>query len=207
MENSRDKIQQAFLWLLPNGIEVLFYIFITGATMILSGVNRLKDLLNFSEDFNPIRLAVSGIDSALTSIVGEKVAASLSLAVFWALIGILVNLLWWIGSNVTTEINNDLAFSKYVHPTGVDPQSQLRDFLKKAALRTTVAVIGLLYFNYFISTALPHVNSNFNKVFTNWSNEKDIKTLIVTILTELLLLHIFVVLSRIMLLRKRIFSR
>ena len=207
MENSRDKIQQAFLWLLPNGIEVLFYIFITGATMILSGVNRLKDLLNFSEDFNPIRLAVSGIDSARTSIVGEKVAASLSLAVFWALIGILVNLLWWIGSNVTTEINNDLAFSKYVHPTGVDPQSQLRDFLKKAALRTTVAVIGLLYFNYFISTALPHVNSNFNKVFTNWSNEKDIKTLIVTILTELLLLHIFVVLSRIMLLRKRIFSR
>jgi len=207
MENSRDKIQQAFLWLLPNGIEVLFYIFITGATMILSGVNRLKDLLNFSEDFNPIRLAVSGIDSALTKIVGEKVAASLSLAVFWALIGILVNLLWWIGSNVTTEINNDLAFSKYVHPTGVDPQSQLRDFLKKAALRTTVAVIGLLYFNYFISTALPHINSNFNRVFTNWSNEKDIKTLIVTILTELLLLHIFVVLSRIMLLRKRIFSR
>ena len=207
METSREKIQQAFLWLLPNGIEVLFYVFITGITMILSGVNRLKDLLFVSGDFNPIRIAVAAIDSVLTKIVGERVAASLSLAIFWAMIGVIVNILWWLGSNVTTEISNDLAFSKYVHPKGVDPQSQLREFLKKAALRTTVAIVGLLYFNYFISTGLPHINQNFSNVFSNWSNNKDFKTLALTILTELLLLHIFVVLSRIVLLRKRIFSR
>ena len=207
MQTSREKIQQAFLWLLPNGIEILFYTFITIVTLILSGVDRLKDLLFVSGDFNPIRIAIAGIDTLLTRVVGERVAASLSLAIFWALIGIVVNILWWFGSNVTTEINNDLAFSKYVHPKGVDPQSQLREFLKKAALRTTVAVIGLLYFNYFISTGLPHVNSNFSNVIKNWSTNKDIKLLATTILTELLLLHVFVVLSRIMLLRKKVFSR
>ena len=207
MQTSREKIQQAFLWLLPNGIEILFYTFITIVTLILSGVDRLKDLLFVSGDFNPIRIAIAGIDTLLTRVVGERVAASLSLAIFWALIGIVVNILWWFGSNVTTEINNDLAFSKYVHPKGVDPQSQLREFLKKAALRTTVAVIGLLYFNYFISTGLPHVNSNFSNVIKNWSTNKEIKLLVTTILTELLLLHVFVVLSRIMLLRKKVFSR
>jgi hypothetical protein len=207
MQTSREKIQQAFLWLLPNGIEILFYTFITIVTLILSGVDRLKDLLFVSGDFNPIRIAIAGIDTLLTKVVGERVAASLSLAIFWALIGIVVNILWWFGSNVTTEINNDLAFSKYVHPKGVDPQSQLREFLKKAALRTTVAVIGLLYFNYFISTGLPHVNSNFSNVIKNWSTNKEIKLLVTTILTELLLLHVFVVLSRIMLLRKKVFSR
>jgi len=207
MDSTRQKITQAFIWLMPNGVEVLFYTFITGATLILSGIDRIKDLLFVSGDFNPIRLAISGIDTALQQVVGERVAASLSLAIFWGLVGVIVNIVWWLGSNVTTEINNDLAFSKYVHPSGVDPQSQLRDFLKKAALRTTVAVIGLLYFNYFISTGLPNVNRNFSEVIKNWSNSKDIRLLLTTIATEIVLLHIFVVLSRIMLLRKRIFVR
>lgn len=207
MNTSRDNIKQAFLWLLPNGIEIVIYIFITGATLILSGVDRLKDLLFVSGDFNPIRLGISGIDLLLTNLVGEKLAGTLSLAIFWALVGVLVNLIWWAGSNVTTEINEDLEFSKYVHPSGVDPQSQIQDFMKKSALRTAVAVLGILYFNYFISTGLPHVNKNYSKVIGDWSTNKDIKTLLLTIATEILLLHVFVVLTRVMLLRKRVFSR
>ncbi len=207
MNTSRDNIKQAFFWLMPNGIEILIYIFITGATLILSGVDRLKDLLFVSGDFNPIRLGISGIDLLLTKLVGEKLAGTLSLAIFWALVGVVVNLIWWAGSNVTTEINEDLEFSKYVHPSGVDPQSQIQDFSKKIALRTAVAVIGLLYFNFFISTGLPHVNQSYSKVINSWSTNKDFKTLLIAIATEILLLHVFVVLTRVMLLRKRVFSR
>ena len=207
MNTSRENIKQAIFWLMPNGIEILIYLFITGATLILSGVDRLKDLLFVSGDFNPIRLGISGIDLLLTRLVGEKLAGTLSLAIFWALVGVVVNLIWWAGSNVTTEINEDLEFSKYVHPSGVDPQSQIHDFSKKIALRTAVAVIGLLYFNYFISTGLPHVNQSYSKVINNWSTNKDIKTLLIAIATEILLLHVFVVLTRVMLLRKRVFSR
>jgi hypothetical protein len=143
----------------------------------------------------------------LTRLVGEKLAGTLSLAIFWALVGVVVNLIWWAGSNVTTEINEDLEFSKYVHPSGVDPQSQIQDFSKKIALRTAVAVIGILYFNYFISTGLPNVNQSYSKVINNWSTNKDIKALLIAIATEILLLHVFVVLTRVMLLRKRVFSR
>ena len=207
MNTSRDNIKQAFFWLMPNGIEILIYIFITGATLILSGVDRLKDLLFVSGDFNPIRLGISGIDLLLTRLVGEKLAGTLSLAIFWALVGVVVNLIWWAGSNVTTEINEDLEFSKYVHPSGVDPQSQIQDFSKKIALRTAVAVIGLLYFNFFISTGLPYVNQSYSKVINNWSTNKDFKTLIIAVTIEILLLHVFVVLTRVMLLRKRVFSR
>ena len=207
MNTSRDNIKQAFFWLMPNGIEILIYIFITGATLILSGVDRLKDLLFVSGDFNPIRLGISGIDLLLTRLVGEKIAGTLSLAIFWALVGVVVNLIWWAGSNVTTEINEDLEFSKYVHPSGVDPQSQIQDFSKKIALRTAVAVIGLLYFNFFISTGLPYVNQSYSKVINNWSTNKDFKTLIIAVTIEILLLHVFVVLTRVMLLRKRVFSR
>ena len=192
---------------MPNGIEILIYIFITGATLILSGVDRLKDLLFVSGDFNPIRLGISGIDLLLTRLVGEKIAGTLSLAIFWALVGVVVNLIWWAGSNVTTEINEDLEFSKYVHPSGVDPQSQIQDYSKKIALRTAVAVIGLLYFNFFISAGLPYVNQRYSKVINSWSTNKDFKTLIIAVTIEILLLHVFVVLTRVMLLRKRVFSR
>ena len=207
MNTSRDNIKQAFFWLMPNGIEILIYIFITGATLILSGVDRLKDLLFVSGDFNPIRLGISGIDLLLTRLVGEKLAGTLSLAIFWALVGVVVNLIWWAGSNVTTEINEDLEFSKYVHPSGVDPQSQIQDYSKKIALRTAVAVIGLLYFNFFISAGLPYVNQRYSKVINSWSTNKDFKTLLIAITIEILLLHVFVVLTRVMLLRKRVFSR
>ena len=207
MNTSRDNIKQAFFWLMPNGIEILVYIFITGATLILSGVDRLKDLLFVSGDFNPIRLGISGIDLLLTRLVGEKIAGTLSLAIFWALVGVVVNLIWWAGSNVTTEINEDLEFSKYVHPSGVDPQSQIQDYSKKIALRTAVAVIGLLYFNFFISAGLPYVNQRYSKVINSWSTNKDFKTLLIAITIEILLLHVFVVLTRVMLLRKRVFSR
>ena len=207
MNTSRENIKQAIFWLMPNGIEILIYLFITGATLILSGVDRLKDLLFVSGDFNPIRLGISGIDLLLTRLVGEKLAGTLSLAIFWALVGVVVNLIWWAGSNVTTEINEDLEFSKYVHPSGVDPQSQIQDFSKKIALRTAVAVIGLLYFNFFISTGLPYVNQSYSKVINNWSTNKDFKTLIIAVTIEILLLHVFVVLTRVMLLRKRVFSR
>ena len=207
MNTSRDNIKQAFFWLMPNGIEILIYIFITGATLILSGVDRLKDLLFVSGDFNPIRLGISGIDLLLTRLVGEKLAGTLSLAIFWALVGVVVNLIWWAGSNVTTEINEDLEFSKYVHPSGVDPQSQIQDYSKKIALRTAVAVIGLLYFNFFISAGLPYVNQRYSKVINSWSTNKDFKTLLIAVTIEILLLHVFVVLTRVMLLRKRVFSR
>ena len=100
-----------------------------------------------------------------------------------------------------------MEFSKYVHPSGVDPQSQIQDFSKKIALRTAVAVIGLLYFNFFISTGLPYVNQSYSKVINNWSTNKDFKTLIIAVTIEILLLHVFVVLTRVMLLRKRVFSR
>ena len=207
MNTSRENIKQAIFWLMPNGIEILIYLFITGATLILSGVDRLKDLLFVSGDFNPIRLGISGIDLLLTRLVGEKLAGTLSLAIFWALVGVVVNLIWWAGSNVTTEINEDLEFSKYVHPSGVDPQSQIQDYSKKIALRTAVAVIGLLYFNFFISAGLPYVNQRYSKVINSWSTNKDFKTLLIAITIEILLLHVFVVLTRVMLLRKRVFSR
>lgn len=207
MQTSSNRFKSLFIWLLPSGIEFAFYIFIAAITVLVSSMDLVKDLLFVGNDFNPIRSGVAYIDTLLQNCVGEKVAGSLSLAIFWGLIGIIVNLIWWLGSNFSTELNNDLVFSKYVHPKNADPKSHLREFIQKTVIRTTVAIITILYTNYFFSQGLPRITDTFASVIKNWANTKDIKSLIIAFVAEVFMLHLFIVLTRMLLLRKQIFDR
>jgi hypothetical protein len=207
MESSKNRIKQVFFWFMPSIIEVSIYIFLTVVTFVMSGQDIVKDLLFVTEDFNPIRSGIASIDGVLQNIVGERVAGSLSLAIFWGTVGLFVNLLWWLGSNFSTELNNDLVFSKYVHPEHTDPKAQLREFITKTFIRTTVFIIGVVYINFFFSQGLPRVSMQFGDIIKFWEYNKDIKVILITFLSQIVMLHAFVVLTRLLLLRKQIFDR
>ncbi len=207
MESKQNNYINVILWLVPTGVELAVYIFITFFTIILCSQDFVSSLFFVTGDFNPIRSAIGSIDGLLEKFVGEKVAGSLSLGIFWGAVGLLVNLLWWLGANFSTELNNDLVFSKYVHPKDIDPKSQLRELIQKTIIRTSVAVLALLYVNYFISQGLPRISARYAKTFQEWSITGDWKSLLITAASEILMLHIFVVLFRIILLRKQVFDR
>lgn len=207
MAITKKRIQHLLLWLLPSGIEVAFYVFITAVTFLVSGLDIVKELLFVSGDFNPIRSAILWIDTILQNFVGEKIAGSLSLAIFWGIIGLIVNLIWWLGSNFSTELSNDLVFSRYVHPRNTDPKSPLREFVERTFIRTTVAIIGIIYINFFLSQGLPRVSANFAEVIKNWSTSKEYMNIIINVVAEIMMLHMFVILTRLLLLRKQIFDR
>lgn len=206
MNDRKTNLQYMLLWLVPTGVEVAVYVFITFFTVILCSQDIINNLLFATGDFNPIRAGIASIDSLLQHFLGEKIAGSLSLGIFWGTVGLLVNLLWWLGSNFSTELNNDLVFSKYVHPKDADPKTQLREFIERTAIRTTVAVITLLYTNFFLSQGLPHIATRFADIIKNWDFGLQWWPMLVTIFTEILMLHVFVVLTRIILLRKQVFS-
>lgn len=207
MDTSLHRFKLLFLWLLPSGIEIAFYIFITAVSFLASSMDIVRELLFVSGDFNPIRSAIASIDTLLQNFVGERIAGSLSLAIFWGIVGLFVNLLWWLGSNFSTELSNDLVFSKYVHPSNADPKSHLREFFQRTFIRTTVAIIAIIYTNFFFSQGLPRISATYADVIANWSTTKDIKSAIVAIIAEIVMLHIFVVLARLLLLRKTVFDR
>jgi len=207
MDLSRKRLHLALLWILPSGIEIALYIFLVAVTFAVSGMDVVRSLLFVSGDFNPIRLGVASIDVLLQRFVGEKIAGSLSLGIFWAIVGLIVNVLWWLGSNFSTELSNDLVFSKYVHPRDTNPRAQLREFIERTVIRTCVAIIAIIYINFFFSQGLPRVTANFAEVINNWSTYKDIKTILITSVAQIFMLHIFVVLTRLILLRKQIFDR
>ncbi len=206
MNEKQNKITNLVLWLTPTGVELAVYIFITFFTAILCSQDFVNSLFFVSGDFNPIRSGIGSINGLLEGIVGERVAGSLSLGIFWGTVGLVVNLLWWLGANFSTELNNDLVYSKYVHPKDINPRSQLRDFIIRTAIRTGVAVIAIVYTNFVLSQWLPRISSEYASVFEDWDYTSRWSVLIPVILSQILLLHIFVVLTRIILLRKQIFN-
>ncbi|MCX6727823.1 MAG: hypothetical protein NTX11_03365 [Candidatus Saccharibacteria bacterium] len=206
MNNFLEKTKNVVLWLTPSGVEIAFYIFLTFASFVLSSFDLVKSSLSVTGDFNPIRSGIGVVDSLLQHFVGEKVAGSLSLAIFWGLIGLTVNVIWWLGSNFSTELNNDLVFSKYVHPKDTDPREQLRVFAIRTVIRTIVAISGILYLNFFLSDGLPRLSTRYAAVIGSWSNSQQYLLATTTILFQILMLHIFIVLIRLILLRKKAFD-
>lgn len=206
METQKSKISQALIWFMPTWIELSLYIFISVVTLAISDLNFVKDFLFVSGDFNPFSLAINSISDLLTKVIGEKVAGSLSLAIFWGIIGLFINVVWWIFSNFSTELNNDLVFSGYMHPRGADPHSPLREFASKAAIRLSTTVVIIFYANYFFRQALPLIITRYRESINMWDMEHHYVSIISTLLFQILLLHVFVVLMRLLFLRKQIFS-
>lgn len=206
MESKQQNALYILLWLIPSWTELAIYIFITFFTVFLCSQDFINSLLFAQGDFNPIRAAIASIDSLLTHFIGEKLAGSLSLGIFWGMVGLFVNVLWWLGSNFSTELNNDLVFSKYVHPKDADPNSQLREFIERTVIRTVVAVIGILYANFVISQAFPRITNRFADLLKHWSFSDKWVSMLYAIFAEILILHGFVVLTRMILLRKQVFD-
>lgn len=191
---------------MPTAVQAVVYVMVVALTVFLSSQDFIDKILFATGDFNPIRSGIGSVDFLLTRLIGEKLSGSLSLAVFWGAVGLIVNLLWWLGSNFSSELNNNLVYSKYVHPKDVNAQAQLQDFIKRTAIRTSVAVIGLIYGNYVISSGLPGIAERFSDITGNWDIEANWASLALTIALELLMLHMVVVLTRVVLLRKKVIN-
>lgn len=202
MNEHKEDIKAVLGWLVPSGTQVAVYVFIVFFTAVLCSQETINELFFSQNDFNPIRGIIGYIDTALQKIAGEKVAGALSLGIFWGAIGLLVNFIWWVGSSFSTELSNDLVFSKYVHPRGADQKAPIREFVIRAAIRAIAGIAGILYLNFVISSGLPSIADRFAEIFNDWDLGLQWQSLLIAIFLELIMLHGIVVLTRVMLLRR-----
>lgn len=206
MSPAKTRLIQTTLWLLPTWIELFVYVAVVGATLFVSNSVSLARWLFVPQNFSLIGSITGSIDELLQRLVGERIAASLSLAIFWGLVGMLVYVIIWLISNFSTELNNDLILSKYVHPRAANLESPIKQFFSKFLFRTAIVFVMIFYINLMVRVFLPLITAEFNIVLTEWPKHKSIRTLIICLLAELILLHGFVVLTRLLTLRKRVFS-
>lgn len=206
METNKSRFAQVALWFLPTGVEATVYIFLCFLTALISSLGFVKSFLYVTEDFNPIGAAVGSINQLLTQIVGEKIAGSLSLAIFWGLVGIAINVLWVVVANFSTELNNDLVFSSYVHPKNANPKAPLYEFIVKTGFRVAATLLLLFFINFAISAALPAISTRYAHAISDWPKNKHFMSILGATILEILTFHTFVVLVRLMTLRKQVFN-
>lgn len=180
--------------------------FIGLVTLSVSNIHFIQNVLFVPSDFKLGSEVLASINALIELAVGERAAGSLSLAIFWALVGMFVYALIWLISNFSTELSNDLAITKYIHPRGVDPSSPLRDFISRTIFRTIVFIVLLFYLNAAARVFLPLFATKFRLVMDDWPQHKHITTALIALAGETLVLHGVTILFRLELLKKRVFG-
>lgn len=206
MSITAQQIKLAVLWVLPTPLEIFIYVFITAVAFALSNVSFIRDVLFAPSDFNLQTAVLGSINDLLQRLVGERIAASLSLAFFWGLVGMLVYVVLWLGQNFSTEFSNDLAMTKYVHPRGADPASPLRNFISLTMFRIVIFIIFVFYINLCIRVLVPLWLTQFRDVIQNWPKSEYFLDAAMAAAGQIVMLHGTVVFARLLFLRKRLFT-
>ena len=191
---------------MPSGSQLLITIIFGILTMLFSNVDFFKNFIYVPDNFNLLTAMLDSLDSLIEALVGDQIARSGVVAIFWALTGLLVYILIWLTLNFSNELGNDLATTKYVHPKNVDTRSPLRDLVSKISFQAMSLALLVFYINFLLTVLLPYVGDMFRNTIDQWPSLESFKYLCLGMITELITLHVFVILVRALTLRKRIFG-
>lgn len=197
---------QALLWLMPTGIEIATYATLAAVTLAVSNIGVVKNLFMLEGDFNIYHLALESLEGLLTALVGQQVAANIVTGVFWGIVGMLIYVFLWLSGNFSKEIGNDLAATTYIHSKGVDTFSPLKHFVFRIIFQICIAVVLVFYINLLVRVLLPLWTTEYSSLAPNWPNLRYIRDAILAFISQILGLHIFTVLVRLLTLRKRVFG-
>lgn len=206
MQNQKSKFMALLTWLLPSGSEWVIGITFTFVTLAVSNSVVFRDMIFVPQDFQVKTAALDSLSTLIESVFGDQIARSGVVAIFWAIVGLLVYILIWLGLNFSNELGNDLAVTKYVHPRNIDTHSPLRDLISKILFQFVALFVLIFYINLMVGTLLPYIGGMFKTTIQQWPSKISTKYAIFGFVAEIVALHAFVVLVRALTLRKRIFG-
>lgn len=205
MLESLHKHKALVLWLLPSWGEFFSQGAIAILTAILANLSFINSSLSVPSDFHAGLLTANAINALLNKVLGQQVSASLASGVFFALVGLFIYVIFWLLANFSSEVGNDISVTGYVHPKGVDTQSPLRNFVSRTAFRASAALLLTFYVGLILTTLLLAWIFRYQQVVAFWPNINHLINGVLTIIAQTFALHIFIVLIRMVLLKKRLF--
>ncbi len=203
---SKRQAVQALLWLLPSAIEISVYVLMALALLAISNFNFISDFLLIPADFSFKEALLGSLENLLAELVGTQMAATLITGIFWGIVGMLVYVFIWLFGNFSTELSNDLAITKYVHPRGSDTYSPLKGLVFRLLFHIFTIVILLVYINVLITVFLPLWTTRYSGLIDLWPQQEAIIRASLAILSQVLALHILTIFVRLLLFRKRVFG-
>lgn len=205
MQKNQSKLMQIISWLTPTGIDIVWYLSIAVLLLVVSNADFFRTFLFAPEGFDLRESVLTATDDFLQQFLGEN-ARNIVVIVFWGMVGLIVYIFVWLSMNFSTELGNDLALTKYVHPRGVDMHSPLRDFISKSIFRLSVGLVLIFYTVILVSVLLPLSAGYFEVAVEKFVSLQSVTHGLLGFGVSLMALHFFTVLIRLMTLRKRVFG-
>lgn len=196
--------RQALKWLLPSWSEIIIYLCLALAFFISSNVEIIKTYLSVPSDFYFNTVIINAINDILQRILGREISAALSSGLFFALAGLIIYSAAWLFANFSTEFRNDLAVTKYIHPANVDTKSEIRDFVSKTIFRISVVLILISYIGLVTSRLLPYWTEVYQSSAKTWPSLESAGQALVALFAQVISIHFFVILLRLIFLKKRL---
>ncbi|MEK7602864.1 MAG: hypothetical protein AAB459_01290 [Patescibacteria group bacterium] len=206
MPKSSTKFYQILAWLLPTGIGLFTYTVSTILLAFSSLSSYVRELLFTPKDFNFSDSVLTTINDMLSQLVGDLAARNLVVVVFWGMIGLMVYIFVWLGINFSTEFGNDLAYTKYLHPKGVDVSSPLRNFLSKAIFRFCSGIVLFIYTLTLVGVLIPLAGGLFYQAGELFFSISALVHILMGSGITFIGLHTLIIFVRLLTLRKRIFG-
>lgn len=201
-----NSVVQALIWLLPTPVEALIYILLALATLGVSNIEAINQFFFLSSDVGFKEAILGSLETLLKTILGEETAATLVTGLFWGVVGMAVYVFIWLFGNFSTELSNDLAITRFMHPRGADTYEPLKALLLRLVFHVFVAILLVIYGNLLITVLLPIWTNEYANLYDFWPQTDYIQAALKAFVTQLLGLHIVVILVRLLLLRKRVFG-
>ncbi len=203
---NQDKLKQAIIWLLPSGTELIFYTVLSAITLVASNAAAIRNFLYTPGNLNLGTSILDSISNLVTRFLGDGVGRSAVVAIFWALVGLLAYVVIWTVINFSSELSNDLALEKYIHPKGVDTTVPLKTFVSRTAMRVATIIFLIFYINGMVKPLAPYAGGLYYQATQLWPKAGAFKYGLEGFLVEIAALHVLTLLIRFVLLKKRVFS-
>jgi hypothetical protein len=157
----RPSEEHAYDILLPTPAEAISYAVISALTLILQNVQVLRDYLAVPGKLHFGSSILGALNRWLDKLVGENIANTISLSLFWVVVGIGIYFLIEGLIVIFNELGEDIRERTYIWPKGADKNTDLRHFARRSIFRMTVAVILIIYLIKVVGFFLPDAKLRF----------------------------------------------
>lgn len=204
--SQKNSAIHALIWLLPTPVEAFVYVLIALVTLAVSNIDVIKQFFFISSSTGLKEAILGSLESLLTGFLGAKTAATLVTGIFWGIVGMIVYVLLWLLGNFSTELSNDLAITRFMHPKGTDTYEPLKRLVLKLVFHVFVIILIIVYSNLLITVLLPIWATEYAELIDHWPQSDYIWVAAGAFAAHFFALHLIVILFRLLVLRKRVFG-
>lgn len=203
MYSNPMNVKQKLYFVLPTATELVLYGLLIILTIIVSNVGQVQSWFYAAqpESITISNIVIKPLDNLLNYAFGDK-SGYIAFALFWLIVGLVVFYGFMVARNFSSELMSDAAADKYIVPVGTDKYARLRAFLIRTGVQLAALVLLIIYIMLLVRSFFPYWVHAYTDIISKLPSQ--IWPMLLAIVSELIMIHIMVVLVRLLFLRKRV---